>query len=157
MTKISVENLPQMAHLGACLAAQLRAGDIVTFKGDLGAGKTTLVRHILHGLGYNGDVPSPSFAIMQYYEPPAISLPVVHADFYRLNDPDETEELGLYELLDDAALLAEWPQMAHPFTTDNVLHITIEQGQDAVRSISFAPNEQWHKRLTLCLEKFHDN
>lgn len=98
-----------MEAFGARIAAQLRAGDVVALTGGLGAGKTTLARAIMAALGYAGEVPSPTFAIMEKYAPPTVLLPIVHADFYRLNDPSETEELGLDEYREGGALLAEWP------------------------------------------------
>src|SRR5215208_6121808 len=98
-----------MASFGATIAARLRPGDVVALSGDLGAGKTTLARAILAALGHEGEVPSPSFAILEPYSAPPLRLPVVHADFYRLTDPSELAELGLDELREGGVLLAEWP------------------------------------------------
>jgi tRNA threonylcarbamoyladenosine biosynthesis protein TsaE len=115
------------ARLGADIAAVLRVGDVVALEGGLGAGKTTLARAIIAALGYEAEVPSPSFAILESYEPPALRLPVVHADFYRLAHPDEARELGLDEYRDLAALLAEWPGHAGGFAHEpGCLAITLE-------------------------------
>jgi tRNA threonylcarbamoyladenosine biosynthesis protein TsaE len=100
---------------GAQLAAELRAGDIVSLEGDLGAGKTALARAIIRALADDRalEVPSPTFAIVQPYE--TARGPVLHADLYRLSDASEVDELGL---LDDesAIVLVEWaarvPEMA---------------------------------------------
>ena len=94
---------------GAALGAQLRAGDVITLTGGLGAGKTTLARGIVAGLGHDGDVPSPTFAILQGYEPPDTRLPLGHVDLYRIEDTGDLEELGLDEWLADGALVIEWP------------------------------------------------
>ena len=101
------------AALGAAIAAVLRSGDVVALSGGLGAGKTTLARAIIASLGYAGEVPSPSFAIIETYDPPALRLPLVHADFYRLANPAEVEELGLDDYRAHAALIA-YPRYHDP-------------------------------------------
>lgn len=101
--------------LGAAIAERLRAGDVVALSGGLGAGKTTLARAIIASLGHRGEVPSPSFAIVELYLPPDVRLPLVHADFYRLADPAEAIEIGLDEYREGAALVAEWPGHAGGF------------------------------------------
>lgn len=96
--------------LGARIAAVLRPGDVVALSGDLGAGKTTLARAILAGLGHAGEVPSPTFAIVQPYDPPDLRIPVWHVDLYRLEHAEEAAELGLDEARREAALIVEWPE-----------------------------------------------
>ena len=80
---------------GQAIAAQLRPGDVVALSGPLGVGKTAFARAILAARGHEGEVPSPTFAIVQPYE--ALTPPVWHADLYRIEDPAELEELGLDE------------------------------------------------------------
>ena len=104
-----------MTILGGRVAAQLRAGDVVALSGGLGAGKTTLARAIIAALGHDGEVPSPTFAIIELYQPPATRLPLVHADFYRLKGAEELEEIGLDDYRSGAALLAEWPDCVGGF------------------------------------------
>lgn len=113
--RCELPDLAAMERFGSAIAAVLRPGDVVALSGGLGAGKTTLARAIIAALGHQGEVPSPTFAILEVYSPPAVRLPVVHADFYRLNDPAEVEELGLEDYSADAALLAEWPEHAGGF------------------------------------------
>ena len=146
MTFVDLPDLAAMARLGARIAPHLRPGDVVALAGGLGAGKTTLARAILMALGYRGEVPSPSFAILELYEPPALRLPVVHADFYRLARPAEAAELGLSDLRRDAALIAEWPELAGGFTDDPAcLAIGLEVvGQ--TRTAAIAPGAQWRER-----------
>src|SRR5205823_2596906 len=86
-----------------------RAGDVITVSGPLGVGKTTLARGLIGALGHEGDVPSPTFAIVQPYED--LDPPVWHVDLYRIEDPAEIEELGL-DAAADAVLLVEWPERA---------------------------------------------
>ena len=84
-----------MLAVGAALGEVARAGDVIALEGPLGAGKTVLARGILRGLGHEGEVPSPTFPIVLLYEPPALRLPVWHADLYRVERPNELFELGL--------------------------------------------------------------
>lgn len=112
------ETLPDLAAMqayGARIAAQLRAGDVVALSGGLGAGKTTLARAIIAALGYLNEVPSPTFTIIEAYDAPPLRLAVVHADFYRLKDPAELQEIGLDDYREGAALVAEWPDHAGGF------------------------------------------
>ena len=99
-------DLNAMQRLGNRIADALQRGDVVALSGGLGTGKTTLARAIIAQLGHSGEVPSPSFAIIEIYDSPALRLPVAHADFYRLKHvreviPREAEqvELMLEELL----------------------------------------------------------
>jgi tRNA threonylcarbamoyladenosine biosynthesis protein TsaE len=113
--------LPDLAATDALarrIASLLHPGDVVALSGGLGAGKTTLARAIIAALGYAGEVPSPSFAIIEVYDPPALRLRVVHADFYRLEDPEEVAELGLDDYRADAVLIAEWPEHAGGFAQE---------------------------------------
>jgi tRNA threonylcarbamoyladenosine biosynthesis protein TsaE len=112
---LDLPDLAATAQFARRIAGALRAGDVVALTGGLGAGKTTLAREIIAALDYTGEVPSPSFAIIEVYDPPAIAMRVVHADFYRLEDPDEVTELGLDDYREDGVLLAEWPEHAGGF------------------------------------------
>ena len=113
--KLTLADLAAVADFGAAIAAVLRPGDVVALSGGLGAGKTTLARAIITALGHRGEIPSPSFAIVELYDPPAVRLPLVHADFYRLSHPSEAEEIGLDDYRQGAALIAEWPEHAGGF------------------------------------------
>jgi tRNA threonylcarbamoyladenosine biosynthesis protein TsaE len=108
--RISLPDLDATSRLGAAIAAKLRAGDVVALSGGLGAGKTSLARAVIAALGHCGEVPSPSFSIIELYEPPDTRLSLVHADFYRIADPREAREIGLDDYRRDAVLVAEWPE-----------------------------------------------
>jgi tRNA threonylcarbamoyladenosine biosynthesis protein TsaE len=94
---------------GARLAACCKTGLLVCLRGELGAGKTTLVRGMLRGLGHTGAVKSPTYTLVESYR--FDGLAVHHLDLYRLGDPGELEWLGIRDLLGDGALcLVEWPE-----------------------------------------------
>jgi tRNA threonylcarbamoyladenosine biosynthesis protein TsaE len=116
--RIALPDLAAAQGLGAAIAANLRVGDVIALSGGLGAGKTTLARAIIAALGHVGEVPSPTFTIIEAYAGPDMRLPVVHADFYRLRDPVEAAELGLDEYRSDSALIAEWPEQAGGFSDE---------------------------------------
>ena len=113
------------AALGARLAATLKPGDTVLLIGDLGAGKTSLARAVIRTLVGDADmdVPSPSFALVQPYETPA-GTPIVHADLYRISDPREVDELGLFDR-DEAIVLIEWPEKAHELLSGHRTSVTL--------------------------------
>ena len=123
-----------MDAFGARIAACLRPGDVIALSGGLGAGKTTLARAILGALGHEGDVPSPTFTLLESYD--ALRVPVVHADFYRLESVDEVRELGLDDYREGAVLLAEWPDRAGGFDTEpaclSIRLETVGDGREAI-------------------------
>ena len=82
----------EMIALGQRIAAALRPGDAVALRGSLGSGKTTLTRGILQALGLESEAPSPSFAIVQPYDLPEVSLPLAHVDLYRLEDEADLKD-----------------------------------------------------------------
>jgi len=104
-----LEDVAATERTGAALARTLRGGMVVTLEGDLGAGKTTLVRGVLRALGWEGPVKSPTYSLVEYY--PFSSLYLYHFDFYRFADPREWETAGLSDCFrDDSACLVEWPE-----------------------------------------------
>jgi tRNA threonylcarbamoyladenosine biosynthesis protein TsaE len=149
---VELPDLAATKRFAALIAAALRPGDVVALSGTLGAGKTSLARAILTALGHAGDVPSPSFSIIENYEPPAVRLPVVHADFYRLNDPAECAEIGLDDYRQDAALIAEWPEKAGGFAHEAAcLSIRLEMCPESVGERRYAIVEagpDWVMRST---------
>ncbi len=95
--------------LGERIARLLEPPLVIWLKGDLGAGKTTLVRGVLRGAGQAGRVRSPTYTLVEPYELPGMRI--CHLDLYRLADPEELEFLGLRDLLDpETVLLVEWPE-----------------------------------------------
>ncbi len=141
--RIPLPDLAATTAFGTAIAARLRAGDVVALSGGLGAGKTTLARAIIAALGHQGEVPSPSFAIIETYDPPSVRLPLVHADFYRLERAAEAEELGLDHYREGAALLAEWPDQVGGFAHEpGCLSICLETAETGRMAI-VEPGPDW--------------
>lgn len=145
-----VIDLPDLAaaqSLAQRIAAVLVPGDVVALEGALGTGKTTLARFILDACGHAGEVPSPTFTIIETYDPPAVRLPIVHADFYRLERPQEAREIGLEDYRDGAALIAEWPMRAGGFAHElGCLSITLEIAGDGRKAI-VEGGADWQSRM----------
>lgn len=109
MLKYDLNSAAATEALGARLAIRIIPGSILYLRGDLGAGKTTLVRGLLHALGHRGTVKSPTYTLVEPYQIGDWRL--FHWDLYRLADPEELEFLGLRDQLDgQATLLIEWPE-----------------------------------------------
>jgi len=106
--EISLTDEAATTRLGSALAQHVATSEALLLSGDLGMGKSTLARGLIRALTRpDEDVPSPTFTLVQFYEGPT---PVAHFDLYRLEDPSEIEEIGLYEALEDGAVLIEWPE-----------------------------------------------
>jgi tRNA threonylcarbamoyladenosine biosynthesis protein TsaE len=131
------------AQAGAQLAGVARAGDVITLSGPLGVGKTALARGFIAALGHQGDVPSPSFAIVQPYE--ELEPPVWHVDLYRIEEPSEIDELGLDSAV-DAVLLVEWPERAGAGVWPDALALSFEFGQSGDRILTAKVPPSWEGR-----------
>ena len=111
------------------------ANVFIELHGELGAGKTTLVRHLLRALGVQGRIKSPTYAVVEPYE--VASFPVWHFDFYRFNDPREWEDAGFRDLFASPGLkLAEWPEKAGVLLPRADLVLRIEVRADDTRDVT---------------------
>lgn len=129
--------------LGAALAPLVRAGDAIALSGDLGAGKTTLARGLIEALGHEGEVASPTFALLQLYDD--LSPPVVHADLYRLAAPEDVTELGLDDYAATYLLLVEWPERAGGRLGPGALRLRLAI-QDEARALTAEVPGAWEGR-----------
>ena len=154
--------------LARSLTGLLQAGDVVFLIGDLGAGKTTFARGLINalppvgdtGVGHTGpdgvgsgdgvgdeEVPSPTFTLVQIYE--RRPAPVWHVDLYRLERPEEVEELGLEEAAREAITLIEWPDRLGQRIPVDRLEVQLSYGEDAnARSVVLTGYGSWRKRLS---------
>lgn len=123
-----------MMALGEPLAKRFSGGAVVYLSGELGVGKTTLVRGILRALDYSGRVKSPSFGLIESYE--LEGLTVHHLDLYRLSHGEEITYLGLEDLFEGPTLLlVEWPEKGRGYLPKADFQIQIEDHPDGTRDI----------------------
>jgi len=137
----TVVDLDSLGATVADLAAALRPGDIVALSGDLGAGKTTFARAVLHTLGWTGEVPSPTFTLVQPYP---TTPEVWHVDLYRLATPADADALGLFET--DAALLIEWPDRLGARLPAEALRLHLDGAGTATRRLTWSVPPSWEGR-----------
>ena len=130
-------------RLGSELAAMLRPGDVVTLSGPLGVGKTALARAVIRSLGHKGDVPSPSFAIVQPYE--ELDPPIWHVDLFRIEEAGELEELGL-DSAGESVLIVEWPERAGDTAWPEALRLTLDFEQGGARRLTAMVPPAWQDR-----------
>ncbi|WP_416189963.1 tRNA (adenosine(37)-N6)-threonylcarbamoyltransferase complex ATPase subunit type 1 TsaE [Neisseria sp. CCUG17229] len=132
--------------LGASWAQSLTAPLVVYLQGDLGAGKTTLTRGLLRGLGHQGAVKSPTYAIVESY--PLTDFTLHHFDLYRFSTPEEWEDAGLDDLFDNQSIcLIEWPQQGGEFTPAADITLSLNH-TDHGRTVKFtAHTTQGRKSL----------
>jgi tRNA threonylcarbamoyladenosine biosynthesis protein TsaE len=145
-------------RVGAGLARALGGGMVVTLDGDLGAGKTTVVRGALRALGWTGPVKSPTYTLVEHY--PFSRLYFYHFDFYRFADPSEWETAGLAEYFrDDAVCLVEWPERVEGFLPPADIDIALAHpgsgvsGRDLVLSTHTEAGERCINAITLALTR----
>jgi tRNA threonylcarbamoyladenosine biosynthesis protein TsaE len=131
---------------GARIAPLLAGGMIVTLQGDLGAGKTTLVRGLLRACGVEGPIKSPTYALVEHY--PVSSLYFYHFDFYRFMTPDDWDAAGFAEYFrDDAVCIVEWPERAGDRLPQADLALSLayeanERGRELVARANSASGER---------------
>jgi tRNA threonylcarbamoyladenosine biosynthesis protein TsaE len=131
--RVTTQSEDETATVGRELAATLSAGDVVLLFGDLGAGKTALVRGLAEGLGVSRDeVSSPTFTLIQEYRGGRLTL--FHVDLYRIEDPREFDELGLDEIAEGGVLAIEWAERL-PGPPPQAIRISIEHAGEAERRI----------------------
>lgn len=131
---ITTRSEEETAAAGKRLGATLRGGDVVILSGPLGAGKTVFVRGLAVGLGLDPHaVHSPSFAMVTEYRHDAAQRSLVHVDLYRIDNPRETEELGLADCLDgDRVMAVEWGEKLPARLRAGAIEVSIEDaGGDA--------------------------
>lgn len=136
----------QTIELGRRLGALLRAGDVLVLTGDLGAGKTQLTKGIAAGMGVEDDVTSPTFTIQMVYE--GAEMPLYHFDLYRLDNPDQLDDTGLFDVLgDDGPCVIEWGEQFVEQLGDERLDVFLTRldseaapGEEPARRVRLVPH-----------------
>lgn len=126
VTTLMIESAEAMQDLGRELAGRLHVGDVVMLHGNLGAGKTTFTQGVAQGLGIDAPVQSPTFTLVREHDAPTMRL--YHLDLYRLDDPEELEDMGweVYINPPDGVSLIEWPERAGDWLPERFLLVQIE-------------------------------
>jgi tRNA threonylcarbamoyladenosine biosynthesis protein TsaE len=139
----------QMTGLAHRLASLCAAGDIICLSGQLGAGKTTFARGLLHGLGWSdgAEVASPTYNLVIDYMPPEVRLLVAHVDLYRLDDEAAVRSLGLEDMMEDYLLIIEWPERWGAALPQDHLHVALS-GLGGRRNLTLGGSALWQNRLT---------
>ena len=133
-----------LAHIVAALA---RPHDVITLTGPLGAGKTAFARGFISACGGDGEVPSPTFTLVQIYETP--NATIYHFDLYRLDRPDDAFEIGIEDAFADGISLIEWPERLGRYLPAERLDIDLRQGAtETERLIEFIATAGWAQRLS---------
>jgi tRNA threonylcarbamoyl adenosine modification protein YjeE len=139
-------DLVALDRLAQRIAFLLKRGDVIALSGPLGAGKTTFARLLLTRLGAEGEVPSPTFSLIQSYVTPRFS--VQHCDFYRLASPSEVVELGIDDLLPQSVTLIEWPERAGGWLPPDRLDIAIDEtAEPHERRVVLTGHGGWRPRI----------
>jgi tRNA threonylcarbamoyladenosine biosynthesis protein TsaE len=147
MTLVDLPDEAATAALAARIAALAVRGDIITLRGDLGAGKTSFARAFIRArIPGHDEVPSPTFTLVQAYE--ARAGAIWHFDLYRLGSADEAWELGIEEAFVSGISLIEWPERLGSLLPSRRLDITLDFGnRPEARRAVLVGNGGWHERL----------
>jgi tRNA threonylcarbamoyladenosine biosynthesis protein TsaE len=132
--QVEARGIEETLKFGERLAAELQRGDVLALSGDLGAGKTVLVKGIARGLGIPGDVTSPTFTLVHEYA--GGRLPVFHIDLYRLDNVEQALAIGIEDYLDGPGVTAiEWAEKIEPLLPARATRIRITSLGERTRRI----------------------
>jgi len=147
---LSLDDLAATQRLGLFLANHMQAGDIVALEGGLGAGKSELARAIIrHLCPDEDDIPSPTFTLVQTYEPETLPQ-LLHFDLYRLETPEDAFALGIEDAFVDSICLIEWPERLGPYLPATALKVSLAMtdGGESQRRVTIDGPESWQARLS---------
>lgn len=118
----------QTEKFGSQLGKSLKAGDVVALFGDLGAGKTVFTRGLAHGMGFDGEVSSPTFALVHEYP---TDIPIYHFDMYRITTWDDLYSTGFFDYLDmGGVLVIEWSENIENCLPENSIRVSISKNDN---------------------------
>jgi tRNA threonylcarbamoyladenosine biosynthesis protein TsaE len=142
---LKAENESRTAAIAAAIAGLAGPGDIIALAGDLGSGTSVFARAFIYALGGSGDVPSPTFTLVQMYE--LAGANVFHFDLYRLEKPEDAFELDMDDAFHDAISLIEWPARLGAYLPPRRLLITFEFGaSEDARLLHLDAPDAWAAR-----------
>lgn len=158
----TLANEEATAALAQLIARFALTGDLIRLEGDLGAGKTTFAKYVLQTLGHTGEVPSPTYTLVQTYD--ETRIPVAHVDCYRLKDPQELAGMGLEDYRTHGLILAEWPDQGGPLLRadapdmltyhigemNNCGTLTVAlspAAQEGARTVTLRASRSWQRRI----------
>lgn len=151
IAELMLANVKTTKEFAARFAPVLKRGDVVAFDGALGVGKTEFCRAIIQALGLGDEVPSPTFTLVQIYEPSPDdqTTPAIwHMDMYRLEHQEEAIELGIEEGFEQAVCLIEWPAKLGSYLPPGFLTLRLEiTGDDRTRKLTIIGDDLWKTRL----------
>lgn len=158
MAEFVTRTTKETIELGQKLGTLLRAGDVLVLTGDLGAGKTQLTKGIAAGMGVEDDVTSPTFTIQMVYD--GAEMPLYHFDLYRLDDPDQLDDTGLFDALEsDGPCVIEWGEQFVEQIGDERLDVFLTRldeeanlGEEPARLIRFVPYGARAAQIVAALE-----
>lgn len=134
MAEFTVSSPEETIELGKRIGAFIKGGDVIAYKGGMGAGKTTMTRGIAVGMGLPDEVTSPTFALVNEYRG---KTNLYHFDMYRITGADDLETTGFYDYLsEDNALIIEWSENIAGCLPKNTIYITIERVDENTRKIT---------------------
>lgn len=136
-----ISNSPEKTEeIAFNLAETLVGGEVIAFTGDLGAGKTCFTRGLAKGLGFEGSVTSPTFALVNEYI--GGKYPLYHFDMYRINSWDDLYSTGFFDYLDNGVIAAEWSENVAAALPDNTIFVDIEKVDENTRKITITKGEK---------------
>ena len=152
LSEIPIKSKNEMYNLGIELARLISLNDLITFDGELGVGKTFLCKSIINNLTTINEVISPTFNIVQTY-PLKKDEEIWHCDFYRINNIEEVEEIGVFEDFKKKIILLEWPKFKLELSQFNPLSVEIEiinnnqSDLSEYRKISLSGSKKWDNKI----------
>jgi len=147
---LTITTETETQRIGRDIASLVQVGDIISLSGDLGTGKTVMARALIQALGGRGEVPSPTFNLVQSYD--LGSLIVHHLDLYRIENPEDAFELGVEELFATGVSLIEWPDRLGTYIPKDRLNLEFSHPSgrsqiNTVRCISIEGLGNWKPRM----------
>lgn len=142
MITVTTSSAEETIAFAEKIGAMLKGGDIIAYKGGLGAGKTTFTRGLAIGMGLPDEVSSPTFALVNEYRGKALTL--YHFDMYRIMNEEALETTGFYDYLsDDCVIAVEWSENIADCLTKNIITVTIENIGEDMRRIEVKGDERF--------------